>query len=43
MNTTTAKTAQISGEDREFMTEAAHAGAAEVEAGKLALEKSENE
>ena len=43
MNTTTAKTTQISSEDREFMTKAAHAGHAEVKAGEMTLEKSENE
>lgn len=40
MNTTTT---QVSSDDREFMTKAAHAGIAEVKAGKMALEKSENE
>ena len=40
---TTATTTQVSGSDKEFMTKAAHAGYAEVEAGKMALEKSENE
>ena len=39
MNNTT----KISSGDREFMKKAAHAGHAEVKAGEMALEKSENE
>lgn len=39
MNNTT----QISSEDREFMTKAAHAGIAEITAAEMALKKTDNE
>ena len=40
MNTTAKST--VSSDDREFMNKAAHAGAAEIAAGKMALSKTEN-